>query len=143
MLYETLVSLPTNLILYRFFDKANSFKNIGNIINSPFLHFKHFRRIIQVDFLCRGTLYYFDESFCKLTQTIIDSIFLYSEDLVARYISMNYAARRSVRNRVCRLWVLSVQLSNICEHFIWQATDREHRWATWTLVRVKWDPDIL
>jgi hypothetical protein len=78
MLDETLVSLPMNPILLSFFDKTNSFKNVGNIINSPFLHFKGFGRIIQVDFLCQGTLYEFDESFCKLTQTIINSIFLNS-----------------------------------------------------------------
>lgn len=53
MFNEALISLPPNLILDGFFDKADALEDVGNIVDSAFLYFEVLGGFIQVDFLRR------------------------------------------------------------------------------------------
>lgn len=51
MFDEALVSLPPNLILDGFFDKADALKDVSDIVDSPFLDIENLGGLIQVDLL--------------------------------------------------------------------------------------------
>lgn len=143
MFDQALISLPPNLILYCFFDEADTLKYVCDIIDSSFLDFENPGGFVQVDFLRWRALNEFNESFGKLTQAVVYSIFLNSKNLVAGDVSMNDAPRDWPRGSRRTSLSLRVWLTDILEDSVGQAADREHRWPTWTLLGVQWHPDIL
>lgn len=78
MFDEALVSLPPNLILDGFFDKADALKDVSDIVDSPFLDIENLGGLIQVDLLRWWTLDELDESFGELSQAVVYPIFLNS-----------------------------------------------------------------
>jgi hypothetical protein len=61
MFYQAVSTLPSDFVLYFLFDEADTFEDVGDVINSPLLDLKGLGSFVQVDLLGGRFLYQVDE----------------------------------------------------------------------------------
>ena len=61
MFYQAVNTLPSDFVLYGLFDEADTFEDVGDVINSPLLDLKGLGSFVQVDLLGGRFLYQVDE----------------------------------------------------------------------------------
>ena len=134
ILNQALVAFPSYLVLDSLLNKADALKHVGNVIDSTFLHLEESWGIVEVNLLSWRILYKLYESFCKFTETVIDSILLYSYDMAAGKIGL----------KDCSASIpLNLHALHIMIWIWWEASNRHIRGLCKWLVLKHWHIDAI
>jgi hypothetical protein len=140
MLDQALITLPSDFVLNSLFDEPDAFEDVGDVVNSPLLDLQGLGSFVQVDLLRGRVLYQVDEPLGKLTQAVIDSILLYSHDVVSRNVGVH---NTSPCIQHVRIRTLVRGRTKTLENVVRQAPDGDDRGPAWGLIGVKCHPDII
>ena len=105
VLDQALVTSPSYLVFYSFFDQTDSLEHVGDIVDSTLLHFKSLWRLIKVDLFGRWTLNNVNEALCKFSQAIVNPILLNGNNLIPVDVCVKNASS-SLQNHTLRIRAL-------------------------------------